>query len=124
MKIRKPNLSSCKCKNCEVLKALSFKEKESSQEEYLSHFTSPESIIKEMNRLHKIFITVIEEQKYLIFWAEATKRYSNLLDKYHMEFSDATPRNFSFESSLTAEACNGLEGLGLLEKKTENQENH
>lgn len=77
-----------------------------------------------MNRLHKMFISGIENQKYLIFWAEATRRYSQLLDKYHIELSTATPRNFSFESSLTAEACNGLEELGLLERKTENQENH
>ncbi|MFX1311062.1 MAG: hypothetical protein ACFFHD_00400 [Promethearchaeota archaeon] len=86
--------------------------------------TSPDSIIKEMNRLHKTFISVIEDQKNLIFWGEATKIFSQLLDKYQMELSIATPRNFSFESFLTAEACNGLEELGLLERKTKNQENH
>ncbi len=123
MKIRRHNFSSRKCKNCEVLKTLSFQEKEPSQEEYLSHFTSPESIIEEMNRLHNTFITVIEDQKYLIFWAEATKRYSQLLNKYHMELSTASPKNFQFESSLMEEACNGLEEFGLLKKSTKNQKN-
>ncbi|MFX1500376.1 MAG: hypothetical protein ACFFDH_05360 [Promethearchaeota archaeon] len=41
-----------------------------------------------------------------------------------MEFSIAIPRNFSFESFLTVEICNDLEELGLLERKTKNQENH
>lgn len=41
-----------------------------------------------------------------------------------MEISNANPKNFWFESSLTEEACNGLKKLGLLERTTENQENH
>lgn len=67
-----------------------------------------------MNRLHNTFFPVIKDQKHLIFWGEATKRYSQLLDKYHMELSTANPKNFRFESSLTEEACNGLMELGLL----------
>lgn len=34
-----------------------------------------------------------------------------------MELSTVNPRKFSFESTLTTEACNGLEKLGLLERK-------
>lgn len=124
LKLKKPKLNYRKCKKCEVFRALSFKEKESNQEKYLSHFTSRENIIQEMNRLHNTFISVIKDQKRLIFWVEATKKYSQLLNKYHMELSSATPRNFSFEPSLIAEACNDLEELGLLERKTKNQENH
>ena len=121
MKFKKRKFWYRRCKNCEVLRALSITEKESGQEEYLSRFTSPESIIQEMNKLHDTFISVIQNQKYLIFWGEVTKRYSNLLSKYHMEFSTVSPKNFWFESSLTEEVCNGLTELGLLERRTENE---
>lgn len=121
IKIRKFNYR--RCKNCEVLRAVSFKEKEVVQEEYLTHFTTPESIILEMNRLHNTFISVIKDQKRLIFWGEATKRYSQLLNKYHMELSTANSKNFSFESSLMEEACNGMEEFGLLKKRTKNKKN-
>lgn len=121
MKTKKRRFNYRRCKNCEVFRALSFKEKDSGQEEYLLRFTSPESIVQEMNRLHNTFISVIKNQKYLVFWGEVTKRYSKLLDKYHMEISTVNPKNFWFESSLTEEACNGLTELGLLERRTENE---
>jgi hypothetical protein len=98
------------------------KEKGSNQEDYLTQFTTSESIIKEMNRLHDTFISVIKDQRYLLFWGEATKRYNQLLDKYHMEFATANPKNFQFEASLLEEACDGMEELGLLERITENKE--
>lgn len=69
-----------------------------------------------MNKFHKIFISVIKDQKYLIFWGEATKRYSQLLDKYHTDFLTVNPKNFSFESSLTKEFFYGMEKFGLLKK--------
>jgi len=120
LKFKKRKFKYRRCKNCEVLRALSITEKESGQEEYLSRFTSPESLVQEMNRLHNTFISVIENQKYLVFWGDVTKRYSKLLDKYHMEFSKG-PKNFWFESSLTEDALNGLTDLGLVERRTENK---
>jgi len=99
-----------------------FKGKEADQDDNLSNFTSPESIIQEMDRLHNTFISVIKDKSRLIFWGEATKRYNQLLSKYHMElFTDNN--EFQFESSLLEEACNGMEKFGLLKKTTENQEN-
>lgn len=123
LKIKKKKYSHRRCKNCEVLKASLFVKNEPDREDYFSLFTSPESIIQEMNRLHKTFISVIKDQKHLIFWGEATKVYSQLLDKYHMELSTDNRENFQFESSLLEEACNGMEKFGLLKKTTENQEN-
>lgn len=123
MKIKKRRFNYRRCENCEVLRALSLKEKESGQEEYLLRFTSPESIVQEMNRLHDTFISVIENQKYLVFWGEVTKRYSKLLDKYHIEFSKG-PKNFWFEKSLTEDALNYLTDLGLVERRIEEEKDN
>ncbi len=124
LKIKKKKYSYRRCKKCKVLRASLFlnSEKEPDREGYFSHFTSPESITQEMDRLHNTFISVIKNQKHLIFWGEATKVYSQLLDKYHREFLD-NRENFQFESSLLEEASKGMEKFGLLKKTTENQEN-
>lgn len=55
-----------------------------------------------------------------MFWGEVTKRNSILLSKYYVEIS-TNPKNLSFESSLTEEACNGLTEMGLLKRRTENE---
>ena len=122
MRIKKKIKRLRKCNRCGLFM---FVEKDSSNGEiydeenkfYLSKFTNPDDILQEMNRLHDAYVSILREKRYLVFWGESTKRYSQLFDKYHMEMTTPSPKAFQYEDSLITEALEGLSKFGIVKKK-------